>query len=183
VLSVSAFLQGRDLKFADSLELCASKPVLLPSNCALKFSRVFRRLHLYSYLSMPSMVMPQNLKQQNDHLSPVNQARRLSVIRGPSHPPLMNITLGELTRRQSRKHANRVAIVSQHQNEVLSYSQLHKYSDDLAAGMISQGVERGDRVAVMLGNRSEYVHVRMSIYFYAPSNWQQRTLTLLFSCF
>jgi long-chain acyl-CoA synthetase len=115
---------------------------------------------------MPSVVMPQSLKQQNDHLSPVNQARRLSVIRGPSHPPLMNITLGELTRRQSRKHANRVAIVSQHQNEVLSYSQLHKYSDDLAAGMISQGVERGDRVAVMLGNRSEYVHVRMSIYLF-----------------
>jgi mevalonyl-CoA ligase len=119
---------------------------------------------------MPSLVMLPNLKQKNDHLSPVNQARRLSVIRGPSHPPLMNITLGELTRRQSQKHADRMAIVSQHQNEVISYSQLHEYSDDLAAGMISQGVERGDRVAVMLGNRSEYVYVRMSIYFYAPSN-------------
>lgn len=158
------------MKFVDFLEPCASKPVFLLSNCALKKSRVSGRLHLPSYLSMPSLVMPPNLKQKNDHLSPVNQARRLSVIRGPSHPPLMNITLGELTRRQSRKHADRMAIVSQHQNEVISYSQLHEYSDDLAAGMISQGVERGDRVAVMLGNRSEYVYVRMSIYFYAPSN-------------
>jgi long-chain acyl-CoA synthetase len=76
----------------------------------------------------------------------------------------MNITLGELSRRQSQKHADRVAVISQHQEEVITYSQLGKYSDNLAAGMLAMGIKHGDRVAVMLGNRSEYVHVSMSLY-------------------
>ena len=85
---------------------------------------------------------------------------RPSIVHGPSHPPLMNLTLGELTRRQSRKQTNRVAVISHHQNEEITYSQLHKRSDDLASGMTALGVKQGDRVAVMLGNRSEYVYVR-----------------------
>ncbi|PMD34482.1 acetyl-CoA synthetase-like protein [Hyaloscypha variabilis F] len=85
--------------------------------------------------------------------------QRLSIVQGPSHPPLMKITLGELTRRQSRKHGDRVAVIAQHQNEEITYSQLHKHSDDLAAGMVAMGTKRGDRVAVMLGNRSEYVYL------------------------
>jgi non-ribosomal peptide synthetase component E (peptide arylation enzyme) len=102
-------------------------------------------------------------KQPNDPLQPIEQMQRLSIVQGPSHPPLMKITLGELTRRQSRKHWYRVAVISQHQNEEITYSQLHKHSDDLAAGMVAMGTKRGDRVAVMLGNRSEYVYVRMSL--------------------
>ena len=90
----------------------------------------------------------------------MNPPEKLSIVHGPSHPPLMSLTLGELTRRQSRKQANRVAVISQHQNEEITYSQLHKRSDDLASGMTALGTKRGDRVAVMLGNRSEYVYVR-----------------------
>lgn len=112
---------------------------------------------------MPSLALPSTSKQPNDNLAAGEQTRRLSVIRGPSHPQLMNITLGELTRRQSRKHGGRAAVISQHQNEVITYSQLHEQSDYLAAGMIAAGVRKGDRIAVMLGNRSEYVHVRMSL--------------------
>jgi mevalonyl-CoA ligase len=99
--------------------------------------------------------VPPNTKQPNSHLPPVKRKQRLSVIQGPPHPPLVSITLGEFTRRQSQKHANTVAVISQHQNEIITYSQLHKYSDDLAAGMVVLGNKRGDRVAVMLGNRSE----------------------------
>ncbi len=108
--------------------------------------------------------MPPNPSQQPTHKSTIRQQRRLSVIRGPSNPPLLKLTFGELTRRQSQKHADEGAVISQHQNEIITYSQLHKYSDDLAAGMIALGIKRGDRVAVLLGNRSEYVHVRRSHY-------------------
>jgi long-subunit acyl-CoA synthetase (AMP-forming) len=108
--------------------------------------------------------MPLNPNQPPRQNPTVRQLQRLSVIRGPSDPPLLNLTFGELTRRQSRKHANEVALISQHQNEVITYSQLHRYSDDLAAGMIALGIKKGDRVAVLLGNRSEYVHVRRSHY-------------------
>lgn len=113
---------------------------------------------------MPSMAIPPHLKQPDEHVAPVEQKQRLSIIRGPSRPPVLNLTLGELTRRQSQKHADRVAVISQHQDEVITYSQLHNDSDDLAAGMLAMGIKRHDRVAVLLGNRSEYVHVRMSLY-------------------
>jgi mevalonyl-CoA ligase len=104
--------------------------------------------------------MSPNLEQQREYKALAKQAPRLSIIRGPSQPALLNITLGELTRIQGRRHSDGVAVISQHQHDVLTYSQLDKYSDDLAAGMIASGVRAGDRVAVMLGNRSEYVHVR-----------------------
>lgn len=121
-------------------------------------------LEFFSYRasSSPFSKMPPNPSQQPTRKSTVKQQQRLSVIRGPAIPPLLNLTFGELTRRQSRKHADEVAVISQHQNEIITYSQLHKYSDDLAAGMIALGINRGDRVAVLLGNRSEYVHVRRS---------------------
>ena len=52
-----------------------------------------------------------------------------------------------------------MAVISQQQDEIITYAELHDISDNLAAGLLATGVKRGDRVAVMLGNRSEYVHV------------------------
>jgi non-ribosomal peptide synthetase component E (peptide arylation enzyme) len=52
-----------------------------------------------------------------------------------------------------------VAVISHQQNEIITYAELHSISDNLAAGLLATGVKRGDRVAVMLGNRSEYIHV------------------------
>jgi hypothetical protein len=89
----------------------------------------------------------------------MERTRPPSIIRGPPLPPLLNITFGELIRQQSRKHAERVAVISQQQDEIITYTELHNISDNLAAGLLATGVKRGDRVAVMLGNRSEYVHV------------------------
>lgn len=71
----------------------------------------------------------------------------------------MNLTFGELIRQQSKKYANHLAVISQHQNQNITFSELHTISDDLASGLLVLGVKQGDRVAVLLGNRSEYVHV------------------------
>jgi hypothetical protein len=121
---------------------------------------------------MRSLATRPNIQRTNGQgeVELVEKTHRLSVIRGPSHPPLTNLTFGELTRRQSQKHAERVAIISQHQDEVITYSQLHKHSDDLAAGMLAMGIKRRDRVAVLLGNRSEYIYVSMSIHIFF-GNW------------
>ena len=65
-------------------------------------------------------------------------------------------------RRQSKKHGNNVVVISQHQNEVITYSDLHRRSDNLAEGMLATGLKHGDRVAILLGNRSEYLDVSES---------------------
>ena len=84
---------------------------------------------------------------------------RFSIVRGPTFPPLQRITFGNLIRQRSQNSPSGVALISQHQDEILTYSVLHKRSDDLAASLLAAGVGKGDRVAVLLGNRLEYVDV------------------------
>ena len=50
-------------------------------------------------------------------------------------------------------------VVSRHQQTRLSYDELDRQSDDLARGLLSRGVKKGDRVAVSLGNNLEYAIV------------------------
>jgi mevalonyl-CoA ligase len=90
--------------------------------------------------------------------------RGLSIIHGPSLPALRRLTLGNLLRQQCREHSNDIAVISQHQNEILTYQDLHLRSDDLAVGLLDAGVGQGDRVAVLLGNRSEYVDVSTQLF-------------------
>ena len=85
--------------------------------------------------------------------------RRLSIIHGPSLTPLKQLTWGNFLRQQCQERSGDIAVISQHQGKILTYADLHQQSDDLAAGLLEAGVERGDRVAVLLGNRSEYVDV------------------------
>ncbi len=84
---------------------------------------------------------------------------RLAIVRGPTSPPLQCTTFGNLIRQRAQESANKIALISQNQDEILTYSVLHKRSDDLAAGLLAAGVGKGDRVAVLLGNRLEYVDV------------------------
>jgi acyl-CoA synthetase (AMP-forming)/AMP-acid ligase II len=85
--------------------------------------------------------------------------QRLSIIRGPTIPTLLNWTFNDLLRERCKQNPTSVAISSQHQNESITYSELEARSKALAAGLYSLGVRRGDRVAVLLGNRLEYAIV------------------------
>jgi non-ribosomal peptide synthetase component E (peptide arylation enzyme) len=55
-------------------------------------------------------------------------------------------------------------VIARHQNATLTYQDLDVQSDALARGLERQGVQKGDRVAVMLGNSVEYCVVRTVIY-------------------
>ena len=46
-------------------------------------------------------------------------------------------------------------VISHHQRTILTYDQLDRDSDTLARGLANQGVKKGDRVAVSLGNNRE----------------------------
>ncbi|KAH0551467.1 hypothetical protein GP486_007319 [Trichoglossum hirsutum] len=53
-------------------------------------------------------------------------------------------------------HAVLSRVVSRHQNERLSYDALDRKSNSLARGLVKLGVNKGDRVAVSLGNNIEH---------------------------
>lgn len=86
--------------------------------------------------------------------------RKSSVIRGPNSPPLIDWTFNDILRSNCGTNPAGTAVISQQQNRTLTYHQLDDRSSRLAHGLYKLGVRRGSRVAVMLGNRLEYVEVR-----------------------
>ncbi|KEQ93743.1 hypothetical protein AUEXF2481DRAFT_41475 [Aureobasidium subglaciale EXF-2481] len=76
--------------------------------------------------------------------------------RGPVDPPLIEQTIPGYFKDVVSEHGDRPAVISRHQSTRLTYQKLDIQSDALARGLERQGVQKGDRVAVMLGNGVEY---------------------------
>ncbi|KAJ4355423.1 uncharacterized protein N0V89_003439 [Didymosphaeria variabile] len=74
---------------------------------------------------------------------------------GPKEPPLLTQTVPQHFREIVRSFGDRDAVISHHQRTILTYAQLDRDSDALARGLAKQGVKKGDRVAVSLGNNVE----------------------------
>jgi acyl-CoA synthetase (AMP-forming)/AMP-acid ligase II len=87
-------------------------------------------------------------------------SERLSIIHGPAYPALVNWTFNDVIRHRLEHHPDNIVVYSQHQNEALTYRDLNKLADKLATGLRDVGIRRGDRVGVLLSNRSEYAVVR-----------------------
>ncbi|KIW29108.1 uncharacterized protein PV07_04945 [Cladophialophora immunda] len=85
--------------------------------------------------------------------------KRLAITHGPHLPELQHLTWGELLRRHCRRRSSDIALISAHENQVLTYSELNRRSDILAAAFLDAGIQKGDRVAILLDNRSVYVDI------------------------
>jgi acyl-CoA synthetase (AMP-forming)/AMP-acid ligase II len=65
-------------------------------------------------------------------------------------------TLAALLRRSFRLHAGRVALVAEDGRRI-TYAQLHERSEQLAAALLSAGIQPGGRIAVLSPPRPEFV--------------------------
>ncbi|KAI9696383.1 MAG: hypothetical protein M1836_005661 [Candelina mexicana] len=115
-----------------------------------------RAVHLRSSLQSPS---PRTIARR----SLLTQA----ISRGPSEPPLLEQTIGEHFASIVSRHGDRLAVISRHQNQRLTYDALDRRSNDLARGLAKLGVKQGNRVAVSLGNNIEYATVPFNPAFNA----------------
>lgn len=70
-------------------------------------------------------------------------------------------SLGERFDAIAARHAERPFVITA--STALTYAQLREYSVRLAAGLIALGVEPGERVALLLDNRAEFVAVKLAI--------------------
>ena len=100
----------------------------------------------------------ERIVQLRNHLLFARQPR-LSVVHGNTEPPLINLDLGALLRRQAEKYATREALVQLDTGRRVTFRQLDQSSSTLAKGLLSAGVKHGDRVAIMAGNTIEYVEL------------------------
>ncbi|KAF2672993.1 acyl-CoA synthetase/AMP-acid ligase-like protein II [Microthyrium microscopicum] len=84
--------------------------------------------------------------------------------KGPTEPPLLEMTIGEHFGRVVKEYGDRLAVISHHQSIKLTYDQLDADSTRLAKGLQRLGVRKGDRCAVSLGNNVEFATLTYAIF-------------------
>ncbi len=83
-------------------------------------------------------------------------APRISYDHGVSDKKLIGETIGAFFDRTVETYREREALVVRHQNVRWSWGELGRRVDDLAAGLLTLGLERGDRVGIWSPNTSEW---------------------------
>jgi len=79
-----------------------------------------------------------------------------SYVHGSSGPPLIGKTIGALLDEMSAADGSRDALVVAHQNIRWTYAELKSRSDAFASGLLSLGLEPGDRVGIWAPNCAEW---------------------------
>lgn len=83
----------------------------------------------------------------------------LSTFHGPREPPLLNVTLAEFLDQQCEYFGNDEAIVTPWNGCRWTYKDLQRHSSQLARYLLANGIQSGDSVAILAGNRVEYASV------------------------
>src|SRR5690242_13974084 len=87
---------------------------------------------------------------------------RLSQVRGPLEPALLEETIGDCLRRIAAQHGEREALVSCHQDVRLTYAQLDAEVDRVARALIAAGLQVGDRVGIWSPNCAEWTVIQLA---------------------
>jgi fatty-acyl-CoA synthase len=80
-----------------------------------------------------------------------------SFVRGATTPPLLQETIGQRLEQAARLWPQREALVVRHQNSRWTYKELSERVESLAAGLLSLGLQPGDRLGIWSPNNSEWV--------------------------
>ena len=85
-----------------------------------------------------------------------NLPKGQSYLCGQANEPLLYETIGACVERIAATYPNKEALVVRHQNIRWTFSEYKSRIDALAAGLVSLGVEPGDRVGIWSPNRVEW---------------------------
>jgi hypothetical protein len=82
-----------------------------------------------------------------------------SVFHGPQNPPLLDLTLADFLDYQCLHFGEDEAIVTPWDGTRWTYHDLQQHSIYLARYLLENGIQAGDRVGILAGNRVEYASV------------------------
>jgi acyl-CoA synthetase (AMP-forming)/AMP-acid ligase II len=80
-----------------------------------------------------------------------------SLVHGPTNLPLWHKTIGGLLEEQAQRRGGNTALVVPWQNIRCSFRDLQVRSEATARALLAAGLQGGDMVAIMAGNRVEYI--------------------------
>jgi fatty-acyl-CoA synthase len=83
-----------------------------------------------------------------------------SYVSGAADDPLKYLTIPELLDRACARHGGRTAVIFDAKGLRLSWYDLRKRSNDVAAALLALGIGRGDRVGIWAPNRAEWLYVQ-----------------------
>lgn len=89
--------------------------------------------------------------------------QKLSVLHGPSDPPLVDLTLSELLELQTYQHGSSECLVIPWTGARWTYNDLNQQSSALAQSLLDMGIGVGDRVGIMAGNCEQYAAVFFAV--------------------
>ncbi len=92
------------------------------------------------------------------HIDPL----KLSHVTGASEPPLTEATIGDVLAETGARWPEREALVVPHQSVCWTYGELKRHVDALAAGLLTLGLEHGDRVGIWSPNRAEWIVTQLA---------------------
>ena len=81
---------------------------------------------------------------------------QISYDHGVSTKKLIGETIGNFFDKIVEKYRDREALVVKHQNVRWSWGELGRRVDELAAGLVALGLERGDRIGIWSPNTYEW---------------------------
>ncbi|KAL3879067.1 hypothetical protein ACJMK2_031381 [Sinanodonta woodiana] len=81
-------------------------------------------------------------------------------MKGPGDVPLRGITIGKALQEQVERNPDKEALVFCRTNKRRTFSQLLAESDQLAAGLLSLGLRKGDRIGIWGPNSLEWVQTQ-----------------------
>ncbi|MCU4163285.1 AMP-binding protein [Carboxylicivirga caseinilyticus] len=87
---------------------------------------------------------------------------KLSYDNGISSTPLLGITISEQLKQTVDKYPDNEALVVPYQNYRASYKEFWEQVEEVAKGILSYGVKKGDRVGIWSPNRYEWVLVQFA---------------------
>ncbi len=79
---------------------------------------------------------------------------------GPARP-LLELTVGDLLHRTANRFPDRLGVASRHQSKRMTWAELSAAADQVARGLWSLGIRRGDRVGVWSTNCIEWIMMHM----------------------
>ena len=101
------------------------------------------------------------LRQTTSHFTGItaDDEQGLSLVHGPTEPPLIQLTLGELLEEQASVRGSKECVVVPWTGARWTYAELRNQSRKLAKALLALGITPGDRIGILAGNCEEYVAV------------------------